>query len=82
MKDSRVIHLWDEARVTGRWFAKHMDPPAPREVEWDAYFLYGPDARWDKPLPSPLISWGRTIMGTRKKLETDIQPLLEGSNRQ
>ena len=42
---------------------------------WDAYLLYGPDARWSSAPPRP-ISTGATIYATRGKLQKDVLPLL------
>ena len=44
-------------------------------VAWDAYHLYGPDARWND-VPEPLIGSGYTIYGKRKSLAAEIAPLL------
>ena len=73
LTDSRVIHLWDEERVTGRWFAEHEDTFFP--IAWDIYFLYGPDAHWGTE-PAPLVSSGFTIIGRSSKLRADLLPLL------
>ena len=68
------MHLWDEDRVTGKWFAEHEGFYIP--IAWDAYYLYGPDAHWDIE-PSPLVSKGGTIFYKRKQLQEDLLTLLE-----
>ena len=42
---------------------------------WDAYLLYGPDARWNDQ-PPDMISWGATILLTREKLARDFKQIL------
>ena len=37
------------------------------KIMWDAYYLYGPDVTWTVTPGAP-ISWGRTILETRKEL--------------
>ena len=73
LADPRVVHLWDEQKLAGGWFAGHVSRSP--GTEWDAYFLYGPQAKWDSE-PSPLVSWGGTIIGKRSQLEASIAPLL------
>lgn len=73
--DSRVIHLWDEQRVVGRWFAAQGRYGEDVEVVWDIYFLFGPEAQWET-LPDPLVSWGRTVVAAREKLRRDFLAVL------
>jgi len=44
------------------------------DVLWDAYLLYGSDARWDDA-PTHLIHWGRTIVAARQSLRDDFAKL-------
>jgi hypothetical protein len=84
LTDSRVIHRWDEPKVVGTWFAPRTDTIRPQlapdsawgkgDVLWDAYLLYGADARWDEA-PSGLIHWGRTIVAGRETLKGDFDKL-------
>ena len=73
MSDPRVIHLWDEERVVGRFFAEQEESYMP--ISWDSYYLYGPDADWGEG-PSPLVSWGTTIRSRGAQLREDLLPLL------
>lgn len=73
LNDPRVIHLWDEERVTGRWFADHGLGDGP--VTWDAYLLFGPDARWDETPPDP-VGLGRPVIGVIEDLEAELAPLI------
>ena len=74
LPDRRVVHLWDGAALTSTWFAENVDHgPGPA---WDAYYLYGPDARWTET-PGPLVSSGATIIGRSSQLREAIEPLLQ-----
>jgi hypothetical protein len=75
LTDSRVAHFWDEKKVIGRWYAKHLEYKGSGGVLWDAWALYGPEARWDQG-PSHRVDWGRTIVGTRDKLRQQFEGLL------
>ena len=73
LTDPRVVPLWDERKVAGGWFGDHISQsPA---TEWDAYFLYGPEARWEGE-PAPLVRWGRTVIGRHEEFRAAIAPLL------
>ena len=65
LADHRVTYFWDPGRVMGRWFSDHVTgDPGPT---WDAFFLYGPQARWGT-VPGPLIGSGSTVIGSRDEL--------------
>lgn len=82
LTDSRVVHRWDEPKTVGTWFAPRTEAMRAQlspesawgkgDVLWDAYLLYGSDARWDES-PSGLIHWGRTIVAGRDTLKTDFE---------
>jgi hypothetical protein len=84
LSDRRVTHFWDEPKIVGTWFAPRTAAMAGRlspdgkwgdgDVLWDAYLLYGTDARWDAE-PTGLLSWGRTIMASKATLESTIDRL-------
>jgi hypothetical protein len=74
LADPRVLHLWDEKRITGQWFAEHIG--GYRGISRDIYYVYGPEARWDLA-PSPLMSQGRPIYHQGGALRTSLLPLLE-----
>ena len=70
LSDARVSNFWDEQKLVGRWFSDHV---AKRQgITWDAFFLYGPDARWQSE-PGPLISGGGTIIGARTRLSDGLR---------
>jgi hypothetical protein len=79
-----VSHRWDEGKVVGRWFAPQAPGLKPQlasgsawgdgDILWDAYLLFGADARWDEG-PTGLIHWGRTIVAGRESLKDDFDKL-------
>jgi hypothetical protein len=81
LTDPRVVHLWDEPKTMGRWFAPLTPALRPRrsdgsawsdgDILWDAYLLYGADAKWNETLTGP-IHWGRTIVAGRETLQQDF----------
>lgn len=72
MQDARVTHLWDEQRVSGRWFAQLQGR---RGVSWDAYYLFAPNATWGTT-PPQILSAGSSIIETRDRLRRSVEPLL------
>lgn len=75
----RTTHFWDQDSISGRWFKDHVKLSYDTgPVLWDAYLLYGPQAHWSD-VPGPLISTGRTVIGSTAQLEHDLQPLLTKS---
>jgi len=86
LSDSRAVHYWDEQRIVGRmylqqaariWPKRAADTVPPQdEAVWDAYFLYGPNARWGNRLPD-VTSWGAPILKTRETLEQRLTRLLK-----
>jgi hypothetical protein len=74
--DPRVTYFWDEGKVVGRWFANQMSSGG--EITWDAYFLYGPQARWDQA-PGPLLSASDgDVIGSTNQLMSAVRPFLSG----
>jgi hypothetical protein len=80
LDDPRVTVYWDRPKVVGRWYESNVTKLGQREndpdrIEWDAYFLYAPDAEWADAHPS-VVSWGRTVHGQRQRLLRDLDALL------
>ncbi len=73
MPDARVTHFWDGGRAIGQWFARNID--GYEGIAWDAYYLYGPDAKWEA-IPSPLMGSGSTIYSQRAALKMQVSDLL------
>lgn len=86
LNDPRVIHMWDEKKIIGQWFATQTktwgndaNVLGADDVVWDTFFLYGSDAEWKDTLAKP-ISLGSTIDKEQEKLKSSIFPLLEKGN--
>lgn len=69
LPDPRVTHLWDEKKVAGRWFSERVEGRP--GVAWDAYFLYGGQAKWNAT-PSPLVSSGSPVISRRSELQRSL----------
>jgi len=86
LTDRRASHWWDEEKRVGRWYAQRMrdmqDRLAPGAADiggtilWDAYLVYGPEARWDDA-PTGLRRWGRTILATREPFREVVRNLVD-----
>jgi hypothetical protein len=89
LTDSRVVHYWDEQKSVGAWYAPRTGDmesqmaPGSRglggPVLWDAYLVYGPEARWEDA-PTDLRRWGRTILATQEPFREAVDALLKSSN--
>lgn len=76
LSDPRVVEYWDDKKAVGTFFAAHSEyEKYPGEVLWDAYILFGPEARWAES-PSHRVSWGFTIVQTRNQLKADLLRLI------
>jgi hypothetical protein len=85
LTDTRVIHFWDEQRISGMQYLSHvpslvglrasgtLQPTA--DALWDAFFLYPSGATWQDPVPLP-ASWGYPIMATHDDLLQSVERLL------
>jgi hypothetical protein len=85
LTDERVMHWWDERAQIGTWFGDRADALRPKlsagstwhgKILWDAYLLYGANARWESATPTELIRFGRTIVAGREALAADMATLL------
>ena len=74
LPDMRVTHFWDGERQVGEWFAEEVE--GYRGVSWDAYYLYGPEAKWDA-IPPSLVGSGSTIIDQREAIRTQVNGLLK-----
>lgn len=74
--DKRAKHFKDTGRVSGTWFSRNMkNCPSLGEVAWDAFYLYGKDAKWDE-VPEPTLSCGTPVVKDWDNLVEAITPLL------
>jgi hypothetical protein len=73
LPDHRVVNYWDGDELVALWYAAHVaDRPG---IVWDAFFLYGPAARW-RSVPGPLVAGGGTVIDESGRLADAIRPLL------
>jgi hypothetical protein len=73
LDDARVLHFWDGPDVAGQYFAR--DVPAYQGGTWDAYVLFGPDARWDTR-PGPLLGSGSPVIAHTDELARQAAQLI------
>jgi hypothetical protein len=75
LDDPRVINFWDDGKIAGRWYEANLTHRG-AEVEWDAFFLYGPDASWVEA-PPRVVTWGRTILANKDRLREGVTHYLD-----
>lgn len=49
--DDRIAEFWDTEQLAGRWFASNLGAGV---HAFDAYYLFGPEARWGAEPPDQL----------------------------
>jgi hypothetical protein len=80
LDDPRVVNLWDRELGLSRWVAGRRDlgiePLGP--VVYDAFLLFGPDARWDSA-PAGLLASGLPVIGESSKLASAVGRLTSSS---
>lgn len=72
LNDPRVTNYWDAGKALGTFYARRAGHTG---VTWDAYFLYGPDARWSDA-PGPVLSSGGPVIGSSDELAAAVRPFL------
>lgn len=75
LDDPRVLHYWDEKKRVGRFYAGKDPESDDPDVVWDAFYLYGRDAKWIEK-PNPELATGITVRNEFEALKTAIEPLL------
>ncbi len=70
LTDARALQYWDGRQDVGRWYSENtlrsfLDL---REVAWNTYALYEPDAQWPEGGLPREASRGRTTLGQRRRL--------------
>lgn len=79
---ANVTQRWDQPKTAGKWFLTHLaalhpshggDEKFPQDVDamWDTYILFDRAARWEDT-PDRLLSWGYTVVRTRRQLQSDF----------
>jgi hypothetical protein len=74
LHDPRVESLWDRKIALGRKLAESPEWTEPFDFVWDAWLLYGPDARWSRQPPAPLASGG-PVEDRIEELRAALRPL-------
>jgi len=77
LADPRVTNYWDDQKIVGNWYSQQVTHR--RGTTWDAFFLYGPQARWTNA-PGPEVSSGGSVIGSRDKLAAGLDQLGIGGN--
>ena len=75
LPDPRVVHLWDDGRRAGRFYAAFTRPDDPEWVEWDAFFVYPRGVAWAESATRP-AAWGRTVIHKREELRKAVASVL------
>jgi hypothetical protein len=57
-REPRALHFWDAPSVLVRGYRETLGLS---EDAWDMFLLYGPDARWDGPLPPEPAYWAHQL---------------------
>ncbi len=79
--DQRTMFYWDGAQDLGLSYGRTIELPRGRQLAWDIYFVYGPDAEWNETVPLP-TEWNHQLadderyLGDGAKLRTAIEGLL------
>jgi len=74
LPDKRVTHYWDQPKEVGRWYLDAVPTGYAGPIQWDAFYLYNPEAVWEDQ-PGPPVTWGRTILKDRQKLADAVASL-------
>jgi hypothetical protein len=72
--DARATHFWDAPSVLVRGYREKLKLP---EDAWDMYLLYGPDAKWEGPLPPEPAYWSHKL-GSKEEPRVN-GPYLDGA---
>ena len=75
--DSRAVNFWDGNRLSGTWLANHKIGGIgyPGGFVWDAFFVFGPKARWQRT-PSGLLAAGSPIIAGTGDMNAKLVPIL------
>ena len=76
LDDPRVLHYWDEKKRVGRFYADKDPESNDPDVVWDAFYLYGGDAKWIER-PDRELATGITVRNEFDTLKTALLPLLQ-----
>jgi hypothetical protein len=72
--DPRVTSFWDPHELSGAWFGR-LRIGGLEGVVWDAFYMFGGSARWDR-LPAEVLAAGGPVMAGVGTLDAKLTPLL------
>ena len=72
--DRRTTHYWDNDQRVSQALADAYGSPG--QLVWDAFFVFGPDARWNDGPPRPLETGG-PVVGHMPTLRSVLSPYLQ-----
>jgi hypothetical protein len=71
----RIRQFWDGERILGTHLAElDIGGLGYSGIVWDAFFVFGSDARWDER-PSALVASGAPVIAETEKLESALAAL-------
>ena len=73
-RDNRVSYFKDPDSLAGKRWEQVLNTQ--REIAWDVYLLYGPDAKWEQELPKPDF-WMHQLLGVTNAPFMNTQKLTE-----
>jgi hypothetical protein len=73
--DKRALHFWDGTGWLGKHYGKALKLPGTKTFAWDVYFVFDPDAKWEKAPPEP-TEWMHQLGGTDGR-QLDAEKLRE-----
>src|SRR5437764_14464613 len=76
LPDPRVTDLWDGGGIVSSWYQNNVVHTS--GIVWDAYFLYGPRARW-RATPGRALSAEGPVDYHTGELEAAMRPFLASS---
>ncbi len=62
-----LSQYWDDTKEVGRDFKRRIVPEYPKDVAWDAYVLFDPEATWETA-GEHVLGWGYTVEETQQRL--------------
>ena len=75
--DAPLSQYWDDAKDVGREFKRRIVPEYPKDVAWDAYVLFDPEATWETA-GEHVLGWGYTVEETEQRLFEHLARLGDG----
>jgi hypothetical protein len=73
--DPRVTSFWDPHEISGKWFGRHASGGSEGLIVWDAFYAFGPTAKWEDR-PRGVVAAGGPIIGGVDSLQSGFVPLL------